>query len=349
MKSRSIKIGNLTLGDGAPIRIQSMTNTDTRDVEKTVEQILELEKAGCEIIRVAAPDKVAAESLKEIKNRINIPLIADIHFDYKLALIALDSGVDCIRINPGNLGGLVRLKIVTDAAKANGAAMRVGVNSGSLEKDLLKEHGVTAESIAKSALRNINYLYDMNFDNFKVSLKSSSVPMTINAYRLFSEQDNSPLHVGVTEAGTMFSGTIKSAVGIGSILSSGIGDTLRVSLTGEPIEEVKVGWQILSALDLRRRGPEIISCPTCGRTEIDLIGLANSVEKILEKSTSYISVAVMGCAVNGPGEAREADYGIAGGKGQGLIFQKGEILKKVDEDKLLEEFVQILRNDKIID
>lgn len=349
MKSRSIKIGNLTLGNGSPIRVQSMTNTDTRDIDKTVEQILQLEKAGCEIIRCAAPDKVAAESLKEIKNRIHIPLIADIHFDYKLAITALESGVDCIRINPGNLGGLERLKLVTDAAKANGAAMRVGVNSGSLEKDLLNKYGVTAEAIVESALRNINYLYDMNFDNFKVSLKSSSVPMTIKAYKLFSEKDNSPLHLGVTEAGTIFSGTIKSAVGIGSILSQGIGDTLRVSLTGEPIEEVKVGWQILSSLDIRRKGPEIISCPTCGRTEIDLIGLANSVEKILETSNSFVSVAVMGCAVNGPGEAREADYGIAGGKGQGLIFQKGEILKKVDEEKLLEEFIQVLKEDKIID
>lgn len=348
MKSREIKVGGLSLGGTNPIYIQSMTNTDTRDVEKTVEQILNLEKAGCEIIRCAVLDVQAAESLKTIKDKIHIPLIADIHFDYKLAVKSLESGADCIRINPGNLGGYEKLKIVTEAAKSAGAAIRVGVNSGSLEKDLLEKYGVCAESIVESALRNIRYLYDLNFDNFKVSLKSSSVPMTIKAYQLFAEKDNSPLHVGVTESGTIFSGTIKSAVGIGAVLASGIGNTLRVSLTGDVLDEVKVGWQILSSLDLRRKGPEIISCPTCGRTEINLIDLAEKVENMLQTSNKIISVAVMGCAVNGPGEAREADYGIAGGIKQGLIFKKGQIIKKVDENMLLEEFAKILQNDGVI-
>lgn len=348
MKSRVIKVGSALIGGGNPVLIQSMTNTDTRDVEATVNQILELERAGCEIIRCAVPDENAAYTLKHIKDKIHIPLIADIHFDYKLAVKSVESGADCIRINPGNLGGFERLKIVTDAVKSAGAAIRVGINSGSLEKDILEKQGVTASSIVESALRNIRYLYDLNFDNFKVSLKSSSVPMTIKAYQLFANQDNSPLHVGVTEAGTLFSGTIKSAVGIGAVLASGIGDTLRVSLTGEPLDEIKTGWQIVSALDLRRKGPEIISCPTCGRTAINLIDLANKVEDMLQVSKSIVTVAVMGCAVNGPGEAREADYGIAGGKGQGLIFKKGSIVKKVDEDTLLEEFAKILKEDGII-
>ena len=250
MKSRVIKVGSVLIGGGNPVLIQSMTNTDTRDAAATVQQILELENAGCEIIRCAVPDEKAAYALKEIKDKIHIPLIADIHFDYKLAVKSVEYGADCIRINPGNLGGFERLKIVTDAVKAAGAAIRVGINSGSLEKDILANHGVTAAAIVKSALRNIRYLYDLNFDNFKVSLKSSSVPMTIQAYKLFAEQDNSPLHVGVTEAGTLFSGTIKSDVGIGTILSLGLGDTLRVSLTGEPVEEVKTGWQIESDLYL---------------------------------------------------------------------------------------------------
>ena len=348
MKSRVIKVGSALIGGGNPVLIQSMTNTDTRDVEATVNQILELERAGCEIIRCAVPDENAAYALKHIKDKIHIPLIADIHFDYKLAVKSVESGADCIRINPGNLGGFERLKIVTDAVKSAGAAIRVGINSGSLEKDILEKQGVTASSIVESALRNIRYLYDLNFDNFKVSLKSSSVPMTIKAYQLFANQDNSPLHVGVTEAGTLFSGTIKSAVGIGAVLASGIGDTLRVSLTGEPLDEIKTGWQIVSALDIRRKGPEIISCPTCGRTAINLIDLANKVEDMLQVSKSIVTVAVMGCAVNGPGEAREADYGIAGGKGQGLIFKKGSIVKKVDEDTLLEEFAKILKEDGII-
>lgn len=348
MNTREIKVGNLTLGGDNPVRVQSMTNTDTRNIEKTVNQINNLEKAGCEIIRCAILDEDAAKAIKTIKDKINIPFIADIHFDYRLAIKSIENGADCIRINPGNLGGFERTKIVVDAAKMANTSIRIGVNSGSLEKHLLKEMGVCAESLAKSALINSQYLEDMNFYNFKVSLKASSVPMTIKAYRLFSEQNNAPLHIGVTEAGTNFSGTIKSSVGIGSLLSLGIGDTLRVSLTGDPVDEVRVGWQILSSLDLRKRGPEIISCPTCGRTEIDLIGLAEEVERILSKSKSLVTVAVMGCPVNGPGEAKEADYGIAGGRGLGIIFRKGEVLKKVKEDTLLDEFIEILKNDNII-
>lgn len=347
MDTREITIGNLVLGGSNPIRVQSMTNTDTRDIEKTVNQINNLEKAGCEIIRCAVLDDDAALSIKKIKDKINIPLVADIHFDYNLAIKSLENGADCVRINPGNLGGLEKTKKVVDATKMAKASIRIGVNSGSLEKHLLKEMGVCAESLAKSALINAKILEDMDFYNFKVSLKASSVPMTIKAYKLFSKQNNAPLHIGVTEAGTNFSGTIKSSVGIGALLSLGIGDTLRVSLTGDPIDEVRVGWQILSSLDIRKRGPEIISCPTCGRTEIDLIGLAESVEKLLQNSKSLITVAVMGCAVNGPGEAREADYGIAGGRGLGIIFRKGEVIKKVKENQLLDEFKKILKNDKI--
>lgn len=349
MASRVINIGNIALGGGNPIRVQSMTNTDTRNTDATVRQINELEAAGCEIIRCAVPDEAAASSLKIIKDKINIPLVADIHFDYRLAIASMEAGADCIRINPGNIGGYEKLKLVIDAAKACGSAIRVGINSGSLEKDILKEKGVTADALVESALRSIRILYDMNFTNFKVSLKSSSVPMTIKAYELFAKEDNSPLHAGVTEAGTLFAGTVKSAAGIGAILAMGIGDTIRVSLTGDPKDEVKTGWQILSAMELRRRCPEVISCPTCGRTEIDLIGLAEKVEKLLEQSKSEVSVAVMGCAVNGPGEAREADYGIAGGRKLGIIFKKGEVIKKVKEEELLQEFAQILKSDGIIE
>ncbi len=348
MDTREITIGNLVLGGSNPIRVQSMTNTDTRDIEKTVNQINNLEKAGCEIIRCAVLNENAALSLKKIKDKINIPLVADIHFDYKLAIKSLENGADCIRINPGNLGGIEKTKKVVDATKMAKASIRIGVNSGSLEKHLLKEMGVSAESLAKSALINAKILEDMDFYNFKVSLKASSVPMTVKAYKLFSEQNNAPLHIGVTEAGTNFSGTIKSSVGIGALLSLGIGDTLRVSLTGDPIDEVRVGWQILSSLDIRKRGPEIISCPTCGRTEIDLITLVESVEKLLQNSKSLVTVAVMGCAVNGPGEAKEADYGIAGGRGLGIIFRKGEVIKKVKENQLFDEFKKILKNDEII-
>ena len=348
MNTREIKIGGLVLGGGNPVRVQSMTNTDTRDAEKTIEQILTLEEAGCEIIRSAVPDEKAAEAIKKIKDKIHIPFIADIHFDYRLAIKAIEYGADCVRINPGNLGGAEKTRLVAEAARASGAAIRIGVNAGSLEKHLLAEKGVCAESLAQSALINARILEDMGFYNFKVSLKASSVPMTIKAYRLFAEQNNSPLHIGVTEAGTNFAGTIKSSVGIGALLAMGLGDTLRVSLTADPTDEVRVGWQILSALEIRRRGPEIISCPTCGRTEINLIALAEAVEKRLSRSKALISVAVMGCPVNGPGEAREADYGIAGGRGIGIIFRKGEVLKKVSEENLLTEFMEILGRDGVV-
>lgn len=348
MNTREIKLGGLILGGENPVRVQSMTNTDTRDTEKTIEQILTLEEAGCEIIRSAVPDEKAAEAIKKIKDKINIPFIADIHFDYRLAIKAIEYGADCVRINPGNLGGAEKTRLVAEAARASGAAIRIGVNAGSLEKNLLAEKGVCAESLAQSALINARILEDMGFYNFKVSLKASSVPMTIKAYRLFAEQNNSPLHIGVTEAGTNFAGTIKSSVGIGALLAMGLGDTLRVSLTADPTDEVRVGWQILSALEIRRRGPEIISCPTCGRTEINLIALAEAVEKRLARSKALISVAVMGCPVNGPGEAREADYGIAGGRGIGIIFRKGEVIKKVSEENLLAEFMEILGRDGIL-
>lgn len=347
-KRRVISFGGVLIGGDNPCLVQSMTNTDTRNAEATYQQILELEKNGCEIIRVAVPDEEAALAIKNIKNKIHIPLIADIHFDYHLAILSLENGADCIRINPGNIGGDDKLKKTVDAAKSAGAAIRIGVNSGSLEKDILKSTGISAESLAKSAVINARKLEEYGFDNFKVSIKSSSVPMTIKAYGLFAKENDAPLHIGVTEAGTEFAGTIKSSIGIGALLASGIGDTLRVSLTGDPVTEVTVGWQILSALELRRRGPEIISCPTCGRTEIDLVGLANDVEKMLATSKSIITVAVMGCPVNGPGEAREADYGIAGGKGLGIIFRKGEVIKKVKETELLEEFKKILEKDCII-
>lgn len=347
-KSRTITLGSLKIGGGNPIWVQSMTNTDIRDADKTWEQILRLESLGCEIIRAAVPDEEAAASLKKIKDKINIPLIADIHFDYRLAIKSLESGADCVRINPGNLGGDDRLKKTADAAKAAGAAIRIGVNSGSLEKDILKEMGVCGKSLARSAIMNTRKLEAMGFENFKVSIKASSVPTTLEAYRIFSAENDAPLHIGITEAGTEFSGTIKSAAGIGALLAMGIGDTLRVSLTSEPETEVKVGWKILETMGIRRRGPEIISCPTCGRTEIDLINLAKNTEDILAFSKSPVTVAVMGCPVNGPGEAREADYGIAGGRGLGIIFRKGKVVKKVKENDLLREFRIMLEQEGII-
>lgn len=324
-----------------------MTNTDTRDVEATVNQIKSLEESGCEIVRSAVPDMEAAEKLRDIKDLINIPLIADIHFDYKLALKSIESGCDGIRINPGNIGSDDKVKKVIDAAKQNGCAIRIGVNAGSLEKELLKKYGVTAEALVLSAGRHIDFFEKNNFNNIKISLKASSVPLTIKAYQIFSEKYDYPLHIGVTEAGTVFTGSIKSSVGIGAMLAMGLGDTLRVSLTGDPVQEVRVGWEILKSLGLRKRGPEIISCPTCGRTEINLIELAEKVESVLSSFKAHVSVAVMGCPVNGPGEAREADYGIAGGKGNGLLFKKGVIIKKVKEENLLNELINLLKADGI--
>ncbi|MCX8083694.1 MAG: flavodoxin-dependent (E)-4-hydroxy-3-methylbut-2-enyl-diphosphate synthase [Calditerrivibrio sp.] len=343
--TRKIRLGNVYVGGDAPITVQSMTNTDTRDIDATLDQIKRLEGVGCEIIRVAVPDEKALNNIPEILKNINIPLVADIHFDYRLAIGAIERGVHCVRINPGNIGGVEKTRKVIEAAKVNGCAIRLGVNAGSLEKDLLKRYGVCSDALVESALRNLRIFEDERFDQLKISIKASSVPMTIDAYRKLSAQVDYPLHIGITEAGTKFSGTVRSAVGIGTLLAEGIGDTLRVSLTADPEEEVKVGWEILKALNIRQRGVEVISCPTCGRTEIDLISLAEKVESALQFVNKHITVAVMGCPVNGPGEAREADYGVAGGKGQGVIFKRGEVVKKVKEDELLEVFLKIIRDD----
>jgi len=346
-KTKQINVGNVKIGGDAPISIQSMTNTDTRNIEATSEQIISLSDAGCEIVRCAVVDIEAARAFNKLKAASGMPLIADIHFDHRLAIEAMENGADAIRINPGNIGSSEKVKAVVDAAKANNCAIRVGVNSGSLEKDLLKAYGVTAESLVMSAKRHIKQIESFGFYNMKISLKASSVPLTFQAYKMFAEQSDYPLHVGVTEAGTFFAGSVKSSAGIGALLLSGIGDTFRVSLTGDPVEEIRVAWQLLNALEIRRRGPEIISCPTCGRTEIALVHLAEEVERRAACFSSTISIAVMGCPVNGPGEAREADYGIAGGKGNGLIFKKGEIIKKVPEEMIIEELFGILEEDGI--
>lgn len=322
-----------------------MTNTDTKDIEKTVNQIRDLQNAGCDIVRVAVLDFEAANAIKGIKREISIPIVADIHFDYRLAIEAIKNGADKIRINPGNIGGDDKLKLVVAAAKDAGIPIRVGVNSGSLEKDILNKYGgVTAEGIVESALKSVSLLEKCGFYDIVVSLKTSNVPLTIESYKLISERVNYPLHVGITEAGTIFSGAIKSSIGIGTLLYMGIGDTIRVSLTGNPLEEVKVGKQILKSLGLSKGGVEIISCPTCGRTKINLIDLAKKVENATASIKEDMKIAVMGCAVNGPGEAKEADIGIAGGIGEGLIFKKGKIIKKVPEDKLFDEFIKELND-----
>lgn len=340
MKTKStkkIKIGGVTIGGGEPVAIQSMTNTDTRDFKSTVSQILKLEAAGCEIIRCAVPDMQAAESFGKIKKEIHIPLVADIHFDYKLALECIKNGADKIRINPGNIGSRERVKAVVDAAKDSGVPIRIGVNGGSLEKDLLEKYkSPTADALVESALRHAAILDELNFSDIAISIKTSDVPTTIEAYRKLSDMCDYPLHVGVTEAGTLKGGIIKSAVGIGTLLSEGIGDTIRVSLTADPIEEIYAAKDILNVLRLRNQGVKFVSCPTCGRTQLNLIKIANEVENRLKDVDKNITVAVMGCAVNGPGEAREADIGIAGGKGEGLIFSHGKIIKKVSEDMLVD-------------
>ena len=335
--TKTIKIGNQVIGGGHPVLIQSMTNTKTEDVAATVAQILTLEKAGCQIIRCAVPTMEAARALGEIKKQIHIPLVADIHFDYKRAIAAMENGADKIRINPGNIGSRERIQAVVDVAKERRIPIRVGVNSGSLEKELVeKYHGVTAEGLVESALDKVKIIEDMGYDQLVISIKSSDVLMCAKAHELIAQKKDYPLHVGITEAGTLFSGNIKSAVGLGIILYQGIGDTIRVSLTGDPSEEVKSAKRILKTLGLRNGGIEVVSCPTCGRTQIDLIGLANKVEDMVQDIPLDIKVAVMGCVVNGPGEAKEADIGIAGGKGVGLLIKKGEIIKKVPEDQLLE-------------
>ena len=335
--TRTIKIGDRVIGGGNPVLIQSMTNTRTEDVEQTVKQILELERAGCEIIRCAVPTMEAAKALAEIKKQIHIPLVADIHFDYKLAIAAMENGADKIRINPENIGSRERIQAVVDVAKERNIPIRVGVNSGSLEKELVeKYHGVTAEGLVESALDKVHIIEEMGYDKLVISIKSSDVMMCARAHELIAEKTDYPLHVGITEAGTLFSGNIKSAVGLGIILYQGIGDTIRVSLTGDPLEEIKSAKRILKTLGLRQGGIEVVSCPTCGRTQIDLIGLANQVENLVQDIPLDIKVAVMGCVVNGPGEAKEADIGIAGGKGEGLLIRKGEIVRKVPEDQLLQ-------------
>ena len=335
--TREIIIGNKKIGGGNPILIQSMCNTKTTDVESTVHQILCLEKAGCEIVRVAVPNRAAAKSIAEIKKRIHIPLVADIHFDYKLAIMAIEAGVDKLRLNPGNIGSRERVEAVVDVARKKNIPIRIGVNSGSLKKEILEKYGrVTAEGIVESAIEEIRIFEELNYENIVISIKSSDVPMSIDAHKMLASKVDYPIHIGITESGTIKSGTIKSSVGLGILLYEGIGDTIRVSLTGDPVEEIYCAKKILSTLSLRRFGAEIVSCPTCGRTEIDLIGLANKVENLLQDVDTDLKVAVMGCIVNGPGEAKEADIGIAGGKGVGVIIKKGQIYKKVREEELLD-------------
>ncbi len=346
-KTRQLKVGDVLVGGDAPIAVQSMTNTHTDDAQATLAQIERLAAAGCDIIRCAVPDMAAVSGLKEICAASPLPVIADIHFDYKLALAAIEAGVDGLRLNPGNIGGEERVRVVVSAARERQLPIRIGVNAGSLPKDLLAKYGhPTAEALVEAAWRHIHLLEEMNYPHIKISLKAHDVPLTLAAYRLMAQQCDYPLHVGITEAGTVNSGIIKSAVGIGSLLAEGIGDTIRVSLTGDPVNEVKVAYDILKALGLREHGPTLISCPTCGRTRISLEKLALEVERRLADISEPISVAVMGCVVNGPGEAREADVGIAGGIGEGLIFRKGEVLRKVPEEKLVNElFAEI---DKIL-
>lgn len=348
-ETRQIRVGTVPVGGAAPISVQSMTNTDTRDVEETVSQIRRLEAAGCEIIRVAVPDMDAAEAISAIRERVSIPVIADIHFDHRLAIASARAGANGLRINPGNIGGSEKIKAVVECAKACGISIRIGVNAGSLERDLRKKFGgVTAEAMVESALRHIDRLRSLDFHQIKVSIKASDVNRTLDAYRLMSEKTDLPLHVGVTEAGGLFSGIVKSTLGIGMLLAEGIGDTIRVSLTRDPVEEVRVGFEILKSLGIRQHGPDIISCPTCGRCRIDLFGIAEKVEQALWKRPQSISVAIMGCIVNGPGEAKEADIGIAGTDGTGILFKKGEVVRKVPEEKLvdvlLEEIDKITEN-----
>lgn len=344
--TKEIRIGDKVIGHGNPILIQSMTNTKTEDIEGTVAQILELERAGCDIVRCTVPNEEAAKALKEIKKKVSIPVVADIHFDYRMALLAIEYGADKIRINPGNIGGYEKLKKVVEAAKERKIPIRVGVNSGSLEKELIQKYGgVTAEGLAESALDKVHMIEEMGYDNLVISIKSSDVLMCVKAHEQIADKTLYPLHVGITEAGTVYSGNIKSAIGLGLILGKGIGDTIRVSLSGDPIEEIRSAKLILRTLGLRKGGIEVVSCPTCGRTKIDLISLANKVEQMVQEFDNLnIKVAVMGCAVNGPGEAKEADIGIAGGNGEGLLIKKGEIIKKVPETELLNTLKEELEN-----
>lgn len=342
-QTKQITVRDVKIGGDAPVVIQSMTNTKTADIESTVKQILRLEEAGCQVVRLTAPDMESAAAFSEIKKRVSIPLIADIHFDYRIALECIKNGADKIRLNPGNIGGADRVAAVASLAKEYGVPIRIGVNSGSVDKELLEKYGApTPDAIVESAFKHINMLLDVDFEDIAVSLKTSDVVNTIECYRRFAEVSDLPLHVGVTEAGTVWTGSIKSAVGIGSILSSGIGNTLRVSLTGDPVEEIHVAKAILKSLDLMPRGVNLVACPTCGRTNVDLPSIAETVEKALSGCDRNITVAVMGCAVNGPGEAREADYGVACGKGEGLLFKKGEIVKKVSESEIVSSLLELI-------
>lgn len=344
--SKVVKVGNILIGGGNDVIIQSMTNTPTTDVEKTVNQIKKLQEEGCQLVRVTVNTEEAAKKIKEIKEKIDIPLVADIHFDYRLALLAIENGIDKLRINPGNIGSDEKVEIVVKKAMEKSIPIRIGVNSGSLEKTILEKYGKpTSDAMVESALYHMRLLEKFNFTDIIISLKSSNIKMMVEAYRKLAKLCNYPLHLGVTEAGTAFQGTVKSAIGIGSLLVDGIGDTIRVSLTEDPVEEIKVAKEILKVLGLKEVGVEIVSCPTCGRTEIDLIGLAHQVEKEFEKVDKKIKIAVMGCVVNGPGEAKEADYGVAGGKGVGVLFKKGEIIKKVDERDILKELKKLIEDD----
>lgn len=336
-KTRQVKVGHLKVGGTAPVVVQSMTNTFTQDIEATVSQIHRLEKAGCEIVRVAVPDDDAASAISFIKEKISIPIIADIHFNHRLAIASAESGADGLRINPGNIGSKRKVKAVVDCAKECRIPIRIGVNSGSLEKDILKHYnGVSAEAMVESALRHVDLLTSFDFYNIKISIKASDVNRTVEAYRMLSSKTDFPLHLGVTEAGALYSGVVKSSLGIGMLLAEGIGDTIRVSLTRDPVEEVRVGYEILKALDIRQYGPDIISCPTCGRCKIDLFNIVERIEKALLMKPLPIKLAIMGCVVNGPGEAKEADIGIAGGDGTGVLFKKGKVIKKFPEEKLVE-------------
>lgn len=346
-KTRQIQVGKVTVGGDSPISVQSMTNTDTRNVAQTVDQICRLQAAGCDIARVAVLDQAAAMAIRDIQDKILIPLIADIHFDSRLAVAAMENGADGIRINPGNLGGEEKIALVVDAAKQHGVPIRVGVNSGSIEKDLLKTYGYpspdNSKALIESAMRNVRLVEKHGFHEIKISIKSSDVLTTINSYQLLSKTTDYPLHLGVTEAGGLIAGTVKSSVALGILLSQGIGDTFRISLTRDPVEEVRVGFELLRSLKIRERGPELISCPTCGRTRINLFELAEEVERFVQTMESPLKVAVMGCVVNGPGEAKQADIGVTGGNGVGIIFKKGEIWKKVSEEQLLEVFLAELK------
>ena len=344
-KTRGITVGNVAVGGMAPISVQSMTNTFTEDVSATVSQIKRLEQAGCEIVRVAVPDESAAAAISSIKERISIPLVADVHFDYRLAIAAAAAGADGLRINPGNIGSKKKIKAVVECARDFDIPIRIGVNSGSLEKNLLKKYGgASAEAMVESACRHVDLLTSLGFDRIKISIKASDVPRTVEAYRLLSSKTDLPLHVGVTEAGGLYPGIVKSSLGIGMLLSEGIGDTIRVSLTRDPVEEVRVGYEILKALDIRRHGPDIISCPTCGRCKIDMFGIVEQVERALIFKPIPIKIAIMGCVVNGPGEAKEADIGVAGGDGTGVLFKRGKVIKKFPEEKLVEVLLEAVEN-----